>query len=122
MLLNWNCRGFDNSRIDRLKVHLGFLYLFTIDGIGRGRGLTLLWAENVNLNIHKDDGDKFQWMLTYFYGPSWCGKDTGRLQYIELSFQLEPFEMDSFRGFNELLFHNEKVGGAKKCEEANAFF
>lgn len=39
------------TRMDRLKVHLGFHSLFIVDRIDYGEGLALMWKDDVNIHI-----------------------------------------------------------------------
>lgn len=63
-----------NSKLEIIKQNLGFNCLYTIEGIGKSGGMTLLWKDDV-INTYSQrhinswvEQTNLSWMLTCFYG------------------------------------------------------
>lgn len=105
-LLSWNCRGLGNPRsvrilrdlvksqkpdflflsetlvennvIEDLSVKFGFLAYYSVNRVGRGGGLAIMWKRNMNvsvgdssqnhINVQVVEENSFVWRLTCFYG------------------------------------------------------
>lgn len=106
IILSWNCRGLGNlravpsfrdlvrtnkldvlflsetlvglSRIEELRIHLGFSSCFTVECNGKSSGLALFWRDSIKCNITSYSPNFIdaevledvvgQWRLTSFYG------------------------------------------------------
>ncbi|XP_019191691.1 PREDICTED: uncharacterized protein LOC109186215 [Ipomoea nil] len=148
-LLSWNCRGIGNpetvqvlvdlvhkrkpvliflmetlSNSDSMlsiKQRLGWHGCFTVDPVGRGGGLALLWKEEITVTVtssslnHIDteiqlEGSDAKWRFTGFYGIS---DRTRRVESWNLLTNLAtrsnlPWLL--MGDFNDLLHHHEKRG------------
>jgi exonuclease III len=146
-LLSWNCRGLGNprpvrglhrlvknkrpvlvflmetklraSKMENLKVKLGFGSIFTVDCVGRSRGLALLWNNDFVVNIinysrrhiHAEVWSKSKrdrWLFTGFYGHPEVARrkeSWSLLQHIRAS---PSVAWVCVGDFNEILEESEK--------------
>lgn len=148
IVLSWNCRGLGNLRavpslrdlvrankrdvlflsetlvqatkIEELRVRLGFDCGFSVDRQGRGGGLAVLWTKSVNcsiqsyspnfINIEVENSVRRAWRLTLFYGFPQAAQ---RRQSWELLRQLVPrggMPWCIIGDFNDILEVCEKKG------------
>lgn len=106
IILSWNCRGLGNlraiqaiknliwvhqpdvillfetlvqgSKIEEIRINIGFDHALAVDCVGRGGGLATLWRNTVNcvvssyhqhfINLELNDPQLGVWRLTGFYG------------------------------------------------------
>ena len=149
-IVSWNCRGFGNLRtvrelcrlvkekkpnivflmetklrsnkMERVRVQLGFEYMFVVDSIGKSGGLALFWTEDAEVEIQNyshrhinakvcSSPDKSQWKLTGFYGHPDPSKRMEAWNLLRHIARIEPMPWVCFGDFNEILSADEKYGG-----------
>jgi exonuclease III len=155
ILLSWNCRGLGNprairdlcrlvrdkrptflflmetksskSKMEFLRVKLGFDGLFVVDPVGRSGGLCLLWKEKDEVEIQnytrrhinaiiKHSDNTSPWRFTGFYGhpnPAKRHESWTLLRHLK-HFGPEPWLCVG--DFNEVVEQDEKYGGLRKNE------
>lgn len=102
------------TRMDKVKHWLGFQGLFTIDGIGHGGGLALLWKDNISLDIQSysqrhinswiiSSTTNVPWMLTCFYGHPKTDKRIEGYQILRHLHTLDPHKWLCIGDFNEII-------------------
>jgi hypothetical protein len=109
------------TKLEYLRVKLGYVGLFVVDAVGHSGGLALFWGDDVQLEIQnfsrrhinsiikRADCDNF-WKLTSFYGhPDWTKRHESWALLCHLQhFQSIPWLV--IRDFNEIVSQNEKYG------------
>lgn len=76
------------NKMERIRIKVGFNNMFVVDCVGRSGGLSLLWNNELNLEIQnyncrhinatiKTDGVVSGWKFTSFYGHSKATKRQG---------------------------------------------
>jgi exonuclease III len=123
-LMETKCK---QSRLEYLRVKLGYGGLFVVDSVGRSGGLALFWRDDVQLEIQnfsrrhinsiitQVDGDRV-WKLTSFYGhPDWTKRHESwaLLRHLQ-QFHLVPWLV--IGDFNEIVSQNEKFGAVMTRE------
>jgi hypothetical protein len=160
-LLSWNCRGLGNprtvrdlnqmvkekkpsflflietisrkSRMEWIRVKLGFVGMFVVEPVGRSGGLALLWKEENELEIQNysrrhinamvtraEEGTS--WKLTGFYGnpnSALRNESWALLRHLKI-FSLQPWLCVG--DFNEITHQEEKIGDARRREGHMATF
>ena len=152
-LLCWNCWGLGNPRtvheltklvrrynpfvlflsetkrksveMERLCVIWGYDNCMMVDSIGKGRGLALLWMNEVCLEVlsfsnhHIDSklGDpacEETWRFTGFYGYPVAGDRWKSWNILRRLFENNSLLWLCAGDFNEILYDNEKMGGSMR--------
>ncbi|XP_059436723.1 uncharacterized protein LOC132169761 [Corylus avellana] len=150
-ILSWNCRGLGNSRtvselrrlvndkkptivflmetklradhLERVRIRLGYDYLFAVDWVGRSGGLALMWVADIGIEIQNYSRRHISakvcpssieplWKFTRFYGHpdlSKRGESWSLLRYIA---RMEPGPWVCIGDFNEIISLDEKFGGS----------
>lgn len=147
--LSWNCRGMgnvatvqvlmdlvhkrkpvviflmetlsNNNKMQALKRKLGWYGCFTVDPLGRGGGLAILWKEEVNVSVmsfsqnHIDsqiqlEGSNLAWRFTGYYGmPERSRRTESWNLIIDLASRSDlPWLL--MGDFNDILHQEEKRG------------
>jgi exonuclease III len=153
--LSWNCRGIGSPRkvrdlrllvkennpdilflietkckktkLEYLRVKLGYVGLFVVDPVGRSGGLALFWRNDVQLEIQNysrrhinsliKEGDRDSyWKLTSFYGHPDCTKRNESWALLRHLQQLHPSPWLVIGDFNEIVSQNEKFGAVMTRE------
>jgi exonuclease III len=148
ILLSWNCQGLGNpwsvqdlslmvkekrpniiflmetkcrkSKMEGIRVKLGFEGLFVVEPVGQSGGLALLWKEAHELEIHnytrrhinalvKYEGEDIWWKLTCFYGHPVTAKRHESWSLLEHLKTFQPHPWMCVGDFNEILIQEEKM-------------
>ena len=154
-LISWNCRGLGNLRTiwelcrivkqkkpalvflmetklrsDKMKlIHfkMGFPNMFVVDFIRRSGGMTLMWDEDINLDIQnysqchingmvKMRMSREQWKFTGFYGHPDPSKRHEAWTFLKYIATLSLLPWVCLRDFNEILTSTEKWGGRERLD------
>ena len=117
-LMKTKCK---KSRMESIRVRLGFESVFTMDPIGRNGGLALLWKDRDDLEIQnvsiyhinaivKLVGEQEGWKFMSFYrNPNWTKQHESweLLQHLQLYSSMPWLCVGDF---NEILCQEEKSG------------
>lgn len=160
-ILSWNCRGLGKRRAIRemsryLRTHnpqilflmetkkrssemewlrslWNFENCFTVDSIGRGGGLALLWTNSINMHIQsyfnnhidaivKADNNSQDLKLTGFYGHSDVAKRHTTWHTLRTLGSFNDYPWICLGDFKKLTSNSKKIGGNPKPEaQLNAF-
>lgn len=113
------------TKLGKLKHMLDFQCLFTVDSIGHGGGLALMWKDDIPLEIHSfsqrhincwitTPTSESPWMFTCSYEHPVTYKRVEGNNILHYLHSLQPLMWLCLRDFNEILFHSEKFGGARR--------
>ena len=150
-LLSWNCRGLGTLRAVRevanmvrefnpqviflmetkkkrqemewLRSRWRFDKVFTVDGVGRGGGLALLWLDEARVEITSysryhieaivgSGNEDSTWRLTGFYGDPETYRRTASWEMLRRLKSMTNLPWLCVGDFNEVLSNDEKLGGA----------
>ncbi|XP_042964718.1 uncharacterized protein LOC122298940 [Carya illinoinensis] len=103
-----------------------------VDAVGRSGGLMLMWKQDVQLELinysqrhinvlMKNDESNVNWVLTCFYGHPKTNKRREAWQLLQ-SFNPSDMGWGIIGDFNEILSHDEKVGGRVRSENQMGLF
>jgi len=113
------------SRLESIRLKLGFECLFVVDSNGRRGGLALLWKTDFHVSIQNfslrhinawvySAAVNFTWQFTGFYGhPEVCKRKESWALLKHLS-TISSSHWICVGDFNEILQDSEKRGGARR--------
>jgi exonuclease III len=155
-LISWNCQGLGNpwtvqdlclmvkekrpnilflmetkcsrSKIEGIRVKLGYNGMFVVEPVGRSGGLALFWRDNQDLEIQnftrrhinaivKEVDTEVSWKLTCFYGHPVAAKRHESWALLEHLQNFRPQPWVCIGGFNEILTQEEKTGPVMRKEK-----
>ncbi|XP_059436088.1 uncharacterized protein LOC132169016 [Corylus avellana] len=111
-----------NTRMERVRLQLGFDNMFVVDSVGRSGGLALMWQYDSGVEILNfsrrhinakvsSHSDGVPWKLTGFYGQPNASKRMEGWSLLRHIAKLEPEPWVCVGDFNEILNLSEKFGG-----------
>ncbi|KAG2663529.1 hypothetical protein I3760_16G034600 [Carya illinoinensis] len=121
------------NRMEKLKYLFGFPNMLTVEGMGRGGGLALLWQVDCAVAIQSysqrhiscwvdDISPQPPWMLSCFYGHPLTDKRVEGYNILRHLHSFNPKMWLCIGDFNEILFQSEKEGGAPRFVKQMALF
>lgn len=146
--LSWNCRGLGQpravrvlcdlvrdrnpdvlflmetisvgSKMEELRIRMGFVSCFSVDRIGRSGGLAVFWKQNVNCSVFSysqnhidlvfDENNVATWRLSCFYGYPERTKRQDSWDLIRTLARRSSLPWCIVGDFNDMLFSSDKRG------------
>lgn len=111
------------ERIEIVKKELGFDLCFWVDSMGKSGGLALVWFNQLDITMlsfskgHIDisvEDINVKWRLTGFYGNPDQGKRKESWTLLERLSKVSNLPWIIGGDFNEIMFAEEKEGGAPR--------
>lgn len=107
--------------MEEIKILLGFSNCFTVDRLGRGSGLSLVWSNSVHAVITRYSLNHIDmkisglgvldWHLTGFYGCPEHSKYRLSWNLLRALSRLHDLPWLCIRDYNDRLLSSEKSGG-----------
>ena len=112
--------------MEKLQVTLGFDNCMVVDSIGKSGGLALLWLSEVCLEVVSfsnqhidskisDSASEEGWRFTGFYGNPVVGDRWKSWNILRRLSESQTLPWLCAGDFNEILYDNEKMGGALRA-------